>query len=195
MNLPAFFIYVITTTFTPGPNNLLAMSNGLHTGFKRTIRFLGGVFTGFVLVMLICGLINFALMSLLPSMRVWLNYLGAAYMLYLAYHVITSKPHDEEIDRGLNTYKAGLSMQFINPKVILYGITIFSNFIIPNYQSPLSLFLFALFLATVGLISTSSWAAFGVAFRTFFSKYARLANIVMGLLLVYSALASLESMH
>jgi len=195
LNLTAFFIYVITTTFTPGPNNLLAMSNGLHTGFRRTLKFLSGVFSGFILVMLLCGLINFALMSLLPSIHLWLNILGACYMLYLAFHIMTSKPHEEELDQGLNTFKAGFSLQFVNPKGILYGITIFSNFIIPHYQSPLAILLFALFLATVGLIATSSWAAFGVVFRTFFAKYARVINIVMGLLLIYSAIASLGFWH
>ena len=195
MNLFAFISYVVTTTFTPGPNNLMAMSNGLHTGFKRTAKFLSGVFAGFFLVMLICGFVNFVLMSLLPSLRLWLNLLGAGYMLYLAFHIMTSKPHEEEINQGLNTFKAGFSMQFINPKAILYGITVFSNFIIPNYQSPLSIMLFALFLATVGLIATSSWATFGVIFRTFFSKYARIINIIMGLLLIYSAIASLGLLH
>ena len=195
MNLAAFFIYVITTTFTPGPNNLMAMSNGLHTGFKRTLKFLSGVFLGFFVVMLICGFVNFVLMSLLPSIRLWLNLLGAGYMLYLAFNVMTSKPHEEELNEGLNTFKAGFSMQFINPKGILYGITVFSNFIIPNYQSPFLILIFSLFLATVGLIATSSWAAFGVIFRTFFSKYARIINIAMGLLLIYSAVASLEFTH
>lgn len=195
MNLAAFFIYVITTTFTPGPNNLMAMSNGLHTGFKRTANFLGGVFAGFFLVMLVCGFVNFALMSLLPSLRLWLNLLGAGYMLYLAFHVMTSKPHEEELNEGLNTFKTGLSMQFINPKVILYGITVFSNFIIPNYQSPVAVTVFSLSLAAVGLIASTSWAFFGVVFRTFFMKYARIINIAMGLLLIYSAIASLEFMH
>ena len=195
MNLPAFFIYVITTTFTPGPNNLMAMSNGLHTGFKRTARFLGGVFVGFVLIMLISGFVNFALMTMLPSVQIWLNLLGAGYMFYLAFHVMTSKPHDQEHNLALNSFKAGLSMQFINPKVILYGITVFSNFIIPNYRTPILIVSFSLFLATVGLISTSSWAAFGIVFRTFFARYARIVNTGMGLLLIYSAISSLEFMR
>lgn len=195
MNLFAFFSYVITTTFTPGPNNLMAMSNGLHTGFRRTIRFLLGVFAGFFLVMLVCGFVNFALMTFIPSLRVWLNLLGAGYMIYLAIHVMTSGAHEEQLDQGLNSFSAGLTMQFINPKLILYGISIFSNFIIPFYQSLFVLFLFSICLALVGLVASTSWASFGVVFRKFFSKYARIINLAMGLLLVYSAISSLEFMH
>src|SRR6185503_3492768 len=109
MNLLAFGMYVVITTFTPGPNNLMAMSNGLHTGFRRTLRFLGGVFAGFIVIMLVCALANFAFMKLLPSIHVWLNLFGAAYMIYLAVHVMRSKPHEEQENEELNTFKAGFS--------------------------------------------------------------------------------------
>ena len=98
----------------------------------------------------------------------------------------------EEENQGLNTFKAGFYMQLINPKLILYGITVFSNFIIPTYQSIQPLILFVLFLAIVGLIATSCWAYFGVIFRTFFAKYDRVLNLAMGLLLLYTAIASLD---
>src|SRR5262245_6237640 len=108
----------------------MAMSNGLHTGFRRTLRFLGGVFAGFFAVMLVCASANFAFMTLLPSLHTWLNLFGAGYMIYLAIHVMRSKPHEGEENESLNTFKAGFTMQLINPKLILYGVTVFSNFII-----------------------------------------------------------------
>lgn len=192
MNLMTFGMFVVITTFTPGPNNLMAMSNGLHTGFRRTIKFLMGVFAGFIVVMSICAFANFAFMKLVPSLHTWLSLFGAGYMLYLAIHILRSKPHMEEENLNLNNFQAGLSMQLINPKLILYGLTVFANFIIPVYQSIAALTLFVLFLAIVGLIATSSWAYFGVLFRTFFAKYDRMINIAMGLLLIYTALASLD---
>ena len=195
MNFLAFAMYVVVTTFTPGPNNLMAMSNGLHTGFRRTIRFLIGVFAGFVVVMSVCAFVNFAFMKLLPSIHIWLNLFGAAYMIYLAVHIMRSKPHLEEENEGLNTLTAGFTMQLINTKAILYGITVFSNFIIPAYQSIPQLVLFSLLLAFIALIATSCWAYFGVIFRTFFAKYDRIINIAMGLLLIYTAIASLNLGH
>jgi len=33
MNFPAFITYVLVTTFTPGPNNMMSMSNALDDGF------------------------------------------------------------------------------------------------------------------------------------------------------------------
>ena len=64
----------------------------------------------------------------------------------------------------------------------------FSNFIIPFHRDLPTLTLYSFILAIVGFIATSSWAAFGVAFRRVFSKYSKVINISLGLLLIYSAL-------
>jgi cysteine/O-acetylserine efflux protein len=194
MNFIAFITYVLVTTFTPGPNNMMAMSNGLHDGFRKTLKFLFGVFWGFFFVMLLCGYLNFALVSILPQARFWLNLLGTGYMIYLGIHIALSKESEEsEIARPLNTFKAGMFLQFLNLKLILYGVTVFSNFIIPFYQDILSLTLFTILLAVIGYIATACWAAFGVMFRTVFSKYSRVINILLGLLLIYSAVAGFIS--
>jgi cysteine/O-acetylserine efflux protein len=194
MNFLAFITYVLVTTFTPGPNNMMAMSNGLHDGFRKSIRFLIGVFVGFVFVMILCSYLNFALVSFLPQARFWLNLLGTGYMIYLGIHIAMTKQDEQvEIERPLNTFQAGVFMQFLNLKVILYGITVFSNFIIPFHQDLMTLTLFSIGLASVGLIATACWAAFGVIFRTVFSKYSTLINISLGLLLIYSAIAGFLS--
>jgi cysteine/O-acetylserine efflux protein len=191
-NLIPFITYIIITTFTPGPNNIVSMSNGMRDGYKKTLHFLAGIFVGFFVVMLICGLLNFVLISLLPQVKFWLNILGAIYMLYLAGHIIFSKPPSEEDGKNkLNTFIAGFSMQFLNLKVILYGVTVYSNFIVTSFQDPISVSLFAPLLAAVGYIATSCWAVGGDLFSKLISKNYRLFNLLMGGLLIYTAAASL----
>ena len=58
INLYPFLAYVVVTTFTPGPNNIMAMSNAMHHGYRRTLGFLAGMTAGFFLVMLACGILN-----------------------------------------------------------------------------------------------------------------------------------------
>ncbi|GED31504.1 hypothetical protein BCE02nite_26450 [Brevibacillus centrosporus] len=48
--------------------------------------------------------------------------------------------------------------------------------------------LFSLFLGFIGYLSTSSWTFFGAVFQQFLAKYDRAFPIVMGLLLIYSAI-------
>lgn len=191
-NFYPFLTYVVVTTFTPGPNNFLSMSNALRYGYRNTLRFLIGVTTGFLVVMLISGALNVVLVNVVPQLRHWLNWFGAAYMLYLAVHIALAKPHDDSPkSQGLNTFRAGFALQFINLKGILFGVTVFSLFITPVYQNPVIVSLFAALLALIAFVAVSSWALGGNIFRSFLRKYERLFNLTMAALLIYTAFASL----
>lgn len=195
-NFYPFLVYVLVTTFTPGPNNIMSMTNSMHYGYVRTLKFLAGMATGFFIVMLASGLLNVGLTGWLPALEKWLKILGAIYMFYLAFHIARSRPADLDEDKNSdNTYKAGFGMQFLNIKVILYGITVYSLFIDQAYHTPLMIALFALILALVGFISTTCWGLGGNIFRKSLRKNYRLFNFVMAGLLVYTAVASLIPSH
>jgi cysteine/O-acetylserine efflux protein len=196
LNFFPFIVYVLVTTFTPGPNNIMAMSNGLRYGYRRTLKFLAGITAGFVVVMLVCGLLNVLLANLIPQVHFWLNLAGAAYLLFLAAHIVFSRPQEEgSAPEKLNTFGAGFGLQFVNLKGILYGVTVFSLFITPVYQNPFVVGLFACLLAGVGFTSISSWALGGNLFRSFLHKYERWFNLAMAALLVYTAVAGLVGNH
>jgi threonine/homoserine/homoserine lactone efflux protein len=82
-------------------------------------------------------------------------------------------------------------LQFINVKVILYGITAMSSFVLPYYRGVSSVAAFVLLLSAVGFAGTLCWALFGAAFDRFFIKYSKIVNAVMALALVYCAGAML----
>jgi threonine/homoserine/homoserine lactone efflux protein len=192
-NLYPFLVYILVTTFTPGPNNIMAMTQAMQFGYKGTLRFIAGMVAGFGILMFICGILNAALVNLLPQVRFWLNLLGAAYMLYLAAHTIFSKPVEDGVGKSsMNSFSAGFAMQFLNLKLILYGITVYSVFITQAYQDPLVVSLFAPLLAAIGFLATSAWALGGSIFRVYWRKYYQAFNLVMGGLLIYTAIASLS---
>lgn len=168
------------------------MTNAMRDGYRKTIRFVLGIVAGFFVVLLISGLLNMALADFLPSARKWLNYLGAAYMVFLAVHIMLSKPDNGSTNNTLNNFWTGFIMQFINIKVIVYGITVFSLFIIDTFHDPISISLFALALALVGYAASTTWAFGGDLFRKFLLKHYRIFNFVMGGLLIYTAIASLK---
>jgi cysteine/O-acetylserine efflux protein len=191
-NFYPFLAYVIVTTFTPGPNNVMAMSNAMRFGFKKAMSFVWGVFIGFWVILTLSGLLNMMLANYIPGVRAWLNILGAIYMLYLAYHIALSKPVEDGAVDGLSTFKAGFFQQFVNIKVLVFGITVFSLFIVNHYQNPITICLFAFGLAVVGFLASSSWAVGGNLFRSLLKNHYRLFNYTMAGLLVYTAIASFK---
>jgi cysteine/O-acetylserine efflux protein len=187
-NVFAFISYVLVTTFTPGPNNIMAMANASRFGLRRSMRFTTGVGLGFFAIVGLSIVFTIALYQMIPTIKPVMTVIGAAYILWLAYRTVTSSPHDEK-SAGQSTILSGMLLQFVNPKAILYGITVASTFIVPYYHSPVVLAGFAAALAAVSLVSTSCWALFGSVFQRFMADNHRVVNYVMGALLVYCAVS------
>lgn len=185
-NALAFLSYVMVTTFTPGPNNIMAMSNASRYGLRRSMRFTMGVCVGFFLIVGLSIAFTVTLYRVIPAIKPYMTVVGAAYILWLAYKTVTSSPHDES-GAGQSTFLSGVVLQFVNPKAILYGITAASTFIVPYYHSVLILVAFSAALALTSLASTSCWALFGSVFQRFMADNHKVVGWVMGALLVYCA--------
>lgn len=185
----SFLTYAVITAATPGPNNLMSMSNAGRLGFRRALPFNLGIWVGFTIVMALCTLFCTALSALIPAIRLPMLVLGAAYMLYLAWGTFRSSGAIQE-DHAREGFRSGLLLQFINPKIYLYGVMSMEGYILPYYGGqPAVLLFFALLLAFIGFVFTLAWAAFGSVFRLLFSRHARAVNTVMALLLVYCAVS------
>ncbi len=189
MNIFSFLSYVFVVTFTPGPNNIMSMINANNFGYKKTLKFMLGIFTGFIVIMLLSAYFNIILYNIVPKIKPIMSILGALYMSYLAISILLDNKDGKKNNTHRNKISAGFTLQFLNPKVILYGITVFSTFIVPYYKNNLYILIFAIFLAIMSFISINLWAMFGILFEKFLSKYNKFFNIIMSLLLLYSALS------
>jgi cysteine/O-acetylserine efflux protein len=190
INLFTFLSFVFVTTFTPGPNNISSASMGVLYGFKKTSPYRLGIATGFVFVMLLCGAISTTLQSVFPAFETALHYIGAIYILWLAYETLRMSYTFEEGDQTLMGFTRGLLLQVLNPKVVIYGLALYSTFLLPITDNLFYTIISAIFLATVALSSTSVWALFGSAIRNYLKnpKVRQLVNLALSLLLVYTAI-------
>lgn len=201
-NFFAFISYACIVSFTPGPNNFMAMAYAGKNGYRKAFPFLLGVATGFFLILTLSVFFNRLLLQVLPKAQLILTSIGTAFMLYLAYKFSGIKmgkagdPHstEEKLSIPLN-FETGVLLQFINPKGILYGISVISSFLAPYFPNPITQLAFSILLAGIALASTSSWALFGSIFNRFLSKYERPFNIAMSLLLVYGAITISGLLH
>ena len=195
MNLGTFFSYIFLSAYTPGPNNIMAMANAGNYGFKKGMKFCVGVLFGFFSIMVCSALFCSVLYQFIPKIEPVMVCIGAGYILWLAWTVFRDKPHEgKKSSFKTNSIFSGMVLQFINVKVILYGITAFSTFILPCYQSIPMLFLFVLLLSLVGFSGTVCWALFGAVFDRFFSAHRKGLNTVMALLLLYCAVTQIAGL-
>ncbi|WP_040952355.1 LysE family transporter [Gorillibacterium massiliense] len=190
MPILPFLLYVFVMTFTPGPNNIMSMSNANRYGFKKTLRFIFGVSFGFLVILLLSSYFNLLLYSIIPKVKLVMGILGSLYMVWLAYRIMMSSSGKKGADNErLNSFLSGFGLQFINFKGILYAITAFSSFVIPYYRSNGILILISAFMAIVFFSASLCWAGFGSLFQRFLSKYEKPFHIIMGLSLLFSAVS------
>lgn len=189
-NFVAFISYVFVTTFTPGPNNIMSMSNSSRYGMKNSLAFNYGISVGFFIILMLSNIFSYSLYKFIPTIKPLMTIIGASYIFYLAYRTFKSKPISNiKESKKTNTFVKGLLLQFVNPKGIIYGITLASTFIVPYYRSIPVLVLFAMALSLIALISTIIWALFGSVFQKFMGKNYKLINTIMAGLLIYSGLS------
>lgn len=188
-NLAAFAIYAVVTTFTPGPNNLMAMANASKHGFRRSVPFNWGVGAGF-LILLATGIgFSEALYRLLPTIKPFMLALGTGYMLWLAWHVWRNKPDAPGAARTQLGFWSAMVLQFVNPKGMLYSITLATTFLRPGIWSAPAMVSLLVVLSLLGVAATSCWALGGSLFQRAMARHAKVVNAVMALLLVYCAVS------
>ena len=184
-----FLTYAIITAVTPGPNNILSMSNAGRLGLRKSLPFNLGIWVGFSIVMTLCSVFCNALSAFIPKIKLPMLIVGALYMLWLAYKTLRSSSEIRE-DHSRSGFLSGLLLQFVNPKIYIYCIVSMEAYILPFYQGQWgALCFFALLLALIGTTATVCWALFGSVFKLLFSQYAKITNAVMALLLIYCAVS------
>lgn len=183
--------YILISTFTPGPSNIASASMGVLHGYRNTLKYQLGLAAGVLSIMFLIGWISTALLQILPVLEPVLRYVGAAYILYLAFGLArASYVFTESSARPLG-FVPGFALQVLNPKLLVYAFTLFSAFLAPIATNILLLALAAILLAGTSFAATSVWALFGTGIKTYLKnpRLKAIVNIVLALALVYVAVA------
>ena len=129
------------------------------------------------------------MLALFPLFERVLRIVGAGYILYLAYGILKASYTFEDRDIKPLGFTNGLMLQLVNPKGVVYGLTLFSAFLAPIAGSLGLIVLAGLILTIVAFSSVSTWALFGTAIKTYLHqpRIKTTVNVILALLLVYTA--------
>lgn len=189
--LISFLAYAFTTALTPGPNNFLTLNTVGRFGIKRSWPMMLGILAGIGIIMTLTAILSSLLAAWIPQLSVIARYLGAVYILYLAYKIWTSPAPSIDPTQKAPRFVTGMGLQFLNVKIILYAITSLNSFVLPITQNPWVVAGYALLLTSISGISLVIWAGLGALLTQIMQKHYRIINAVMALILVESAITLL----
>ena len=183
--------FVLVTTFTPGPNNISSAAMGVAYGYRRTLPYLFGIASGFFFVMLAAAYLSSALLGIMPFAEEYLRWIGSIYILYLAISTLRIDYRFSKESKDARAYTKGFALQLLNPKVAVYGLTLYSTFLACISGNIFWLSIFAAIFAMTALAATSTWAICGAAIGNKLKKesFRKTVNTFLALLLIYTALA------
>jgi cysteine/O-acetylserine efflux protein len=194
INLLATISYAMISIFTPGPSNISTASMAVIYGYKRTVNYQLGLSIGFFCVMLLSGWFSSTLLTNLPFIEPILRYTGAGYILYLAISILKASYSVSEKPSEPLKLRDGITLQLLNPKLIIFTLTLFSGFLISADSNKFMVLLFSVAFAALSFCSTSIWALFGTMIQTYLrdSRYKMRINLLLSLSLIYIALSLIE---
>lgn len=143
MELSTFLYFLIASvllTLAPGPDIMYLLAKSLADGARSGISLATGLCTGLIFhtTLVIIGVA--AIIQQSPLAFAALKYVGAAYLLYLAWGAFHAQG-----DLKLNTvnksnsyfklYRRGVIMNILNPKVLLFFLAFLPQFVNLNSDS------------------------------------------------------------
>lgn len=187
--IPTFFLYCAVSAITPGPANLCSLASAIKYGKQRALRQWRGIFIGFAVVALISSTAVWFLGTLLNRYLRVLTWIGAGYILYLAWHILRSD-NSGEADAGAHcNFVTGLLVQLTNAKIIIFCMTALTTYALPYANSYWDVLKIAVFLPFTGPMANLIWLFAGARLQQFFRRYQKPVNIVMALSLVFCAIS------
>jgi threonine/homoserine/homoserine lactone efflux protein len=140
-NLLLFVVASALLVLTPGPNLLYLISRTLAQGRAAGLVSLAGTTTGFVVHILAAALGVSAVFLAVPVAYDALRWAGAAYLLWLAWDVVRTPavgtaggvfaPRRLPDAMPAKLFRMGLFTSILNPKVALFYLALFPQFVDP----------------------------------------------------------------
>ena len=186
---PELFLLIgisLSLGFTPGPNNAVAAYSGFNFGIRKTLPLILGVGFGYTALII---LINFVLISTFknyPIIQEIIRILGTFFLIYLAYKISFSKISSDGKTENPVKFFDKFIFQFINPKGVMAGITLSSNFV-EQGENYLNHSIWVIVVCSVtAFLSITSWTFLGKFLRKFATNnnFIKRFNYAMSLLLI-----------
>lgn len=150
------------------------------------MKYTYGATAAFGLLLMVSAMLNTMLITIIPKILMVMQITGSFYMLYLAYQIYKS---DVSTANGQQTasFRSGFLMQFLNPKVVVFTMTVIPGFIMPYYDSVSAVTVSVMVITLIGFLAFATWVVFGTLFKAFLQKHSRIVNVFMALFLMYAA--------
>lgn len=139
--LISFVLATATLAFSPGPDNIFVLTQSIVNGKKYGLATVAGLMTGCIIHTTLVAFGVSEIINQNPKLFLVIKLLGAGYLLYLAYQVYRSdakiafSTENVEKKSTFELFKKGFWMNVLNPKVTIFFLAFFPQFLFSDSLS------------------------------------------------------------
>ncbi len=193
MDVLPFLLFAFVASITPGPTNLLVLSNSARFGFAAALPVVFAACAAAALLVLLVGLGIGDALTQHPQVQQLMAWAGIAWLSYLAWQIFRSPAVGldnarEQAGKRLSM-AAAAGLQVVNPKTWMMALAVVGVFTAHAADKTSRVALLALLFFVIALPCLGVWAALGRGITRFCRSDAgmRRFNQAMAMLLLASA--------
>ncbi|WP_159812338.1 LysE family translocator [Pseudomonas sp. 18058] len=186
-----FLLFAFVASITPGPTNILVLSNSARYGLVAALPIIFGACAAAALLVLVVGSGAGSALTELPGVRKAMQWIGVAWLSYLAWQIFRAPAVE------LNTQQTGArlglagaaSLQLINPKTWMMALAVVSVFADNGEARMAHVVILSLLFFLISLPCLGIWALLGAGSARWLRSPRALQrfNRLMAVLLLCSA--------
>jgi len=168
--LTALLLLSTAASFSPGPNTALSTALGANLGLKHALRFVCAVPVGWGLLFTLCAAGLGAVVVAVPGLRLAIQALGVAYLLWLAAKLWGSRTLAQaDLARLQVTFTQGVALQFLNIKAWMLALTVVAGWLAGRDDAVQRFAVTLPLMLAFGFFSNLLYAAMGALLRDWLS--------------------------
>ena len=194
MNLMPFLLFAFVASITPGPTNILVLTNSQHYGVKATIPALVSACVAASAIVLISGAGAGEVLRQYPLIRQVMSWAGVLWLSWMSWQLFRAPATDlSGRSHTRFTARAAALLQVINPKTWMMALAVVSLFAPVGKDSLRDVALMALCFLLISIACLMCWAWLGKAVNRIFRTTVAMVRFqrLMALCLFISAWAGM----
>lgn len=184
-----FMLFAFVASITPGPTNILVLSNSARYGLKAALPIIFGACAGAAGLVLLVGSGFGQSLVHLPKVQMAMQWIGIAWLSYLAWQIFSAPAQAIEMDtteKPLGLIGAA-SLQLINPKTWMMALAVVSVFAGNGEERQSQVLVLSLVFFLISLPCLGTWALLGIGSARVFRSPKAMQHFNRGMALLLLA--------
>ncbi|AZF10503.1 Transporter, LysE family [Pseudomonas sp. R2-37-08W] len=186
-----FILFAFVASITPGPTNILVLSNSARYGFKAALPIILGACLGAAGIVLLVGSGVGQSLVHLPKVQSAMQWAGVAWLSYLAWQIFSAPVEALDVQSAQKRlgFSGAASLQLINPKTWMMALAVVSVFAGNGAERQSQVMTLSMVFFLISLPCLATWAVLGAGSSQFLRSPSAMQrfNRCMALLLLGSA--------